>query len=200
MSGTGMPSSLPVLGHGKHRDPARGACFMEYTSLLAGEAFSDAPGCVDPELAAVLRGANDLLADAQRPLLVPFLGRAIGLVVRAPDGGPAGRVLRVRRRPPADASAVVLERLHRSVAERFVLGVGLPADDDRYRRYARVRRLFWDLMSEPSPVVTSREYATRLTERLELLHDCYEQAMDQLGVPRNRDDVDAARLVTAPAH
>src|SRR3954451_22621426 len=96
MSETGMPSSLPVLGHGKHRDPARGACFMEYTSVLAGEAFSGAPVCVDPELAAVLRGANDLLADAQRPLLLPFLGRAIGLVVIAPDGRPDGRVLRGR--------------------------------------------------------------------------------------------------------
>jgi|1185.fasta_scaffold123811_1 hypothetical protein len=199
MSETGMPSSLPVLGHGKHRDPARGACFMEYTSLLAGEAFSDAPGCVDPELAAVLRGANDLLADAQRPLLLPFLGRAIGLVVSAPDGRPAGRVLRVRRKPPADASAVVLERLHRSVAERFIQGVGVSADDGRYRRYARVRRLFWDLMSEPSPVVTSREYATRLIERLELLHVCYEQALDQLGVPRRKDDVDVARPAPVPA-
>jgi hypothetical protein len=199
MSETGMPSSLPVLGHGKHRDPARGACFMEYTSLLAGEAFSDAPSCVDPELAAVLRGANDLLADAQRPLLVPFLGRAIGLVVHAPDGRPSGRVLRVRRRPPVDTSAVVLERLHRSVAERFIRGVEVSADDARYRRYARVRRLFWDLMNEPSPVVTPREYAARLTERLDLLHVCYEQAMDQLGIPRSRDDVATARPAPVPA-
>jgi hypothetical protein len=92
-----------------------------------------------------------------------------------------------------------MDRLHESVAARFVRGVGLSGDDTRYRRYARVRRLFWDLMSEPSPVATSREYATRLAARLELLHASYEQAMDELGLPRRRDDVDAAPLATAPA-
>ena len=52
---------LPVLSRGKHRHPSRGACFMEYTALLAGEPFSDRPECVDPTLAAILRSANDSL-------------------------------------------------------------------------------------------------------------------------------------------
>ena len=30
------PTSMPVLSRGKHSNPARGACFMEYTSVLAG--------------------------------------------------------------------------------------------------------------------------------------------------------------------
>src|SRR4051794_18037001 len=79
-----IPDLLPVLSRGKHKNPSKGACFLEYTSLLAGERFSDSPACVDGELAAVLRHANDLLADADRPRLVPLLGRAVGLVVPPP--------------------------------------------------------------------------------------------------------------------
>src|SRR3954469_3710918 len=90
-----FPDVLPVLSRGKHKRPEKGACFLEDTSLLAGEPFSDSPGCVDRELAAVLRHANDLLSDADRPRLVPLLGRAIGLGVRPPT--PAARA---RRAPP----------------------------------------------------------------------------------------------------
>src|SRR5690242_7694245 len=79
-----VPQGMPVLSRGKHRNPEQGACFMEYTALLAGEAHTDQPACVDAELAAVLRGANDKLSDADRGLLVPLLGRAIGLTVGRP--------------------------------------------------------------------------------------------------------------------
>src|SRR4051794_8049410 len=82
-----VPASMPVLSRGKHRNPARGACFMEYTALLAGEPVTDQPACVDWQLAAVMRGANDRLSDADRPLLVPLLGRAIGLSVGPPPKG-----------------------------------------------------------------------------------------------------------------
>ena len=58
-SATTPPAALPLLSQGKHRNPARGACFMEYTSVLAGEPFTDSPPCVDDELAAVLRGASE---------------------------------------------------------------------------------------------------------------------------------------------
>ena len=197
------PPSLPVLGHGKHRDPSRGACFMEYTSLLAGEPFSDKPLCVDAELAAVLRGANDLLADEERPALVSLLGRAIGLVVRGPDGRPAGRPLRLRRRPPVDETAAVVAQLRRSVSDRFARAVGLTPTDARwswYGRHTRVSRLFWDLMSEPCAVPTSHEYAARLAARLELLHECYEQAMDELGLPRAPEQSPAPFVTTAPVH
>src|SRR4051812_27738444 len=81
---TPVPAALPLLSRGRHRNPLRGACFMEFTSVLAGGPFTDDPRCVDGELAAVLRGANDKLSDADRPLLVPLLGRAIGLAVASP--------------------------------------------------------------------------------------------------------------------
>src|ERR1700712_3852244 len=84
-----VPDGLPVLSRGKHKHPGKGACFMEYTALLAGEPFGDAPGCVDRELAAVLRHANDTLSDADRPRLVPLLGRSVGLVVPRPARVPA---------------------------------------------------------------------------------------------------------------
>jgi hypothetical protein len=150
-----IPDSLPVLGRGRHRSPARGACFLEYTSLLAGEPFSDAPRCVDGELAAVLRHANDVLSDADRPRLLPLLGRGIGLAAR-------------------DAA-----RLRAEAARRFTIDLGVPlsAEEQRYARRGAVDRLFWSLMLEPVPVSTSAAWVDRLVGRLELLHACYEGAV-----------------------
>ncbi|MGY1728798.1 hypothetical protein ACI79J_17670 [Geodermatophilus sp. SYSU D01062] len=156
---TRSPDFLPVLSRGRHRTPVRGACFLEYTALLAGEPFSDAPACVDAELAAVLRHANDVLSDADRPRLVPLLGRAIGLAVPAAPG-----------------------RLRRETARRFAAAVGstLSVDERRFVRTAHVDRLFWSLMFEPVPVSTSAAWVDRLVERLDLLHGCYESVVAEL--------------------
>src|SRR5829696_7461205 len=127
--GTGAPAAMPVLARGKHRSPARGACFLEYTSLLAGEPFSDEPRCVDEELAGVLRGANDKLSDRDRPLLTGLLGRAIGLAVEPPvPGSPPGRstVVRRQRRAALTRYDELTAQLHRVVARRFVAALGLP--------------------------------------------------------------------------
>ena len=185
------PAVMPVLGRGRHRSPARGACFMEYTALLAGERFSDAPACVDGELAAVLRHANDRLRAADRSRLLPLLGRAIGLGVREPV---VTRPRRRFRRPAGEwdtgttaAHAAVVGRLRRSVARRFTTALGLQVAPAAWRTCAAGRdvdRLFWSLMSEPRPVSTSAAYVDRLVSRLVLLHECYEQAMDELALPR----------------
>ena len=183
------PPGLPVLSQGKHRNPVRGACFMEYTSVLAGEQFTDSPRCVDAELAAVLRGANDMLSDEERPAMVPLLGRAIGLVVPAPDH-PAGRVgfwLHRRHAEPEDPAIAQTAALRRSVAERFLRAIAVTRTHPRwswYARHTRVSRLFWDLMNEPAPPETSEAYAERLVARLDVLHRCYEDAMAELGLPR----------------
>ena len=177
------PASMPVLSRGRHRSPARGACFLEYTALLAGEPFTDAPGCVDGELAAVLRHANDRLSDGDRFRLTPLLGRAIGLVVP----GPAAP----RRRHPADAHALavhhaVVGELRESVSRRFTAALGHRPSPAEWRWHAcgrDVDRLFWSLMLEPTAVSTSAAYVDRLVDRLVLLHECYEQAMVQLGLP-----------------
>ncbi|WP_265522781.1 hypothetical protein [Oerskovia flava] len=70
---------LPMLGRGKHRNPKRGACFMELASYLAGERWSDHPRCTHPLLAMLARAVNDLTVDAERPKLAPLVPSVIGL-------------------------------------------------------------------------------------------------------------------------
>lgn len=187
-----VPAAMPVLSRGKHRTPARGACFMEYTSLLAGEPFSHQPRCVDEELASVLRGANDKLSDRHRPLLVPLLGRAIGTSVQRPPETPrwtwSADARRLRRAQKAFFEARTAQ-LRRAVWRRFKDAVGTPSTAplpawEWYGRGDEISWLFWDLMSEPTPLSSSERYVERLIARLHLLHECYEQAMDELGIPR----------------
>jgi hypothetical protein len=59
-----LPDVVPVLSRGKHRNPRKGACFMELASFLAGEAWSDHPACTHPLLAGLARLVNDYTTDA----------------------------------------------------------------------------------------------------------------------------------------
>jgi hypothetical protein len=69
------PDRLPMLGRGQHTGHARGACVMEYVSVLAGEVFSDHPRCAHPALAHLARVVNDCIDDnnvrARLALLAP---------------------------------------------------------------------------------------------------------------------------------
>ena len=73
------PALLPMLSRGKHRNPRKGACFMEFASLLAGERWSDHPACTHPLLAAVARHVNDHTSDAGRARLAGLIPSVIGL-------------------------------------------------------------------------------------------------------------------------
>jgi hypothetical protein len=73
------PDVLPILSRGKHRNPRRGACFMELASYLAGERWSDRPACTHPLLASVARHVNDHTSDAGRPRLAPLIPSVIGV-------------------------------------------------------------------------------------------------------------------------
>jgi hypothetical protein len=73
------PESMPVLSRGKHRDPRRGACFMEMASFLAGERWSDHPACTHPLLAELARLINDSVTDRFRSRLIPLIPSVIGL-------------------------------------------------------------------------------------------------------------------------
>jgi hypothetical protein len=73
------PELIPILSRGKHRSPRQGACFMELVSYLAGERWSDHPGCTHPLLAAVARDVNDYTSDAGRPRLAGLIPSVIGL-------------------------------------------------------------------------------------------------------------------------
>ena len=79
-----VPDGLPVLSRGKHRNPRRGACFMELASFLAGERWSDHPSCTHPLLAEVARTANDRTSDADRPQLAPLIPSVVGLTTDDP--------------------------------------------------------------------------------------------------------------------
>lgn len=77
-----VPDGLPFLSRGRHRSPRRGACVMEYTSLMAGESWSDGPACTLPALAHLARTVNDLTDDQTRQQLVhvvPDLVNALGI-------------------------------------------------------------------------------------------------------------------------
>ena len=74
-----LPELVPVLSRGKHRNPRRGACFMELASYLAGERWSDHPACTHPLLAALARDVNDYTSDAARGQLAGLIPSVIGL-------------------------------------------------------------------------------------------------------------------------
>jgi hypothetical protein len=73
-----LPQLLPILSAGKHRNPRKGACFMEMASFLAGERWSDHPVCTHPLLAALARHVNDYISAAGRQRLVALIPSVIG--------------------------------------------------------------------------------------------------------------------------
>lgn len=73
-----LPTGLPRLGRGSHRDPAGGACLMEAVALLAGEPQTDRPASVHPALAALARVVNDSVSDAARQALLILAPTMIG--------------------------------------------------------------------------------------------------------------------------
>ncbi len=74
-----VPDILPVLSRGRHRNPRKGACFMELAAYLAGERWSDHPACTHSLLASVARLVNDQTSDAGRPRLAELIPSVIGL-------------------------------------------------------------------------------------------------------------------------
>ncbi|MGB3909358.1 MAG: hypothetical protein WBL06_02650 [Pseudolysinimonas sp.] len=74
-----IPEGMPRLSRGRHRSAKSGACFMEFASYLAGEAWSDSPQCTDPLLAHLARAVNDQLSDARRGEIARDIPRVIGL-------------------------------------------------------------------------------------------------------------------------
>jgi hypothetical protein len=79
-----LPDLVPILARGKHRSPRKGACFMEMASYLAGERWSDHPGCTHPLLASVARLVNDRTSDLSRGRLVALIPSVIGLTTKDP--------------------------------------------------------------------------------------------------------------------
>lgn len=78
------PVLLPVLAAGRHRNPRKGACFMEFASYLAGEKWSDHPACTHPALAFLARMVNDCTSDRDRSRLVELIPSVIGVTTADP--------------------------------------------------------------------------------------------------------------------
>jgi hypothetical protein len=78
MKSLDLPDGIPVLSRGRHRTPRRGACFMEFASLLAGERWSDHPSCTHPLLAQLAREVNDHISDVGRQQLTPLISSVVG--------------------------------------------------------------------------------------------------------------------------
>jgi hypothetical protein len=114
--------SLPVLARGKHRNPRKGACFMEFASLLAGERWSDHPRCTHPLLGALARSVNDCTTDEGRPQLATLIPDVIGTEADDPRLAPELVLLTCRRSLP-------YVRGH----PRFVLGVALLSAERQLR-------------------------------------------------------------------
>jgi hypothetical protein len=78
MRSSTLPDGIPVLSRGRHRSPRRGACFMEFASMLAGEQWSDHPTCTHPVLADLARQVNDNTSDVERQQLTPLIPSVVG--------------------------------------------------------------------------------------------------------------------------
>jgi len=94
---------------------------MEMASWLAGEPWSDHPGCTHPVLAELARRINDTVDDEHRHQLVPFIPDVIGTATLSPRVPPlvtracALAVLAVPTGRPHRAAAVALLQAERSL-------------------------------------------------------------------------------------
>lgn len=105
------PELLPILARGKHRNARRGACFMEYASVIAGEAWSDHPPCTDPALASLARMVNDCTSDSARNQLLVLVPSVIGVT-----GGGVRISVRLAARAASAALPIASEGRQRALA------------------------------------------------------------------------------------
>src|SRR5215207_154016 len=117
--------AVPVLSRGKHRNPRRGACFMEFASYLAGERWSDHPACTHPLLARLARLINDYTSDAEPSHLVGLVPSVVGLT-----SDDVRLDLIIARRAASTALPLVAEERQRTMALTIVIADRLLADLD----------------------------------------------------------------------
>jgi hypothetical protein len=121
------PEGLPLLGVGRHRGPEHGACVMEYVSVLAGEPWSDAPGCTDRALGELARRVNDDVGRDARTALVAVAPRLVGAVgAHAATDAVIAAVARVGlESAPEDPALIRIQRRARArIAAAPVRGPG----------------------------------------------------------------------------
>jgi hypothetical protein len=97
-----VPDVMPLLSKGRHDNPEQGACLMEYTSVLAGERWSDHPACTHRVLAAIARAVNDLVDDSFRQRLAAEAAVLSDANADDPRVGPALLLICAQRAVTAD--------------------------------------------------------------------------------------------------
>ncbi|MGB8994008.1 MAG: hypothetical protein WCB57_17575 [Pseudonocardiaceae bacterium] len=134
------PDGLPMLDRGAHRSPERGACLMEYVSVLAGTRFSDRPQCTHPALAQLARMVNDeTIQPAARSRLAMLAPDLIGTRTRDP------RIMRMVMACSLRAAlaACPQDRDVQQALQRAETQLSRLASP-RARRWARCRSLLWE--------------------------------------------------------
>ena len=167
------PELAPVLSRGKHRNPRKGACFMEYASLLAGQKWSDHPSCTHPLLASVARQVNDYTSDDARARLVTFIPSVIGL-----NGNDPRVDVRIAIRCAAMAIPVVAESRQRALAVSLLaarqvldeLGGARSEEDER-------------LLDHAASALASVPHATRWAEEFTAEHRVTAKAFRKRSAP-----------------
>jgi hypothetical protein len=156
------------LSKGKHSSPDDGACVMELASMLAGEPFSDHPGCVCPVIGSFLRAYNDSVDDARREDLYAYAATVVGSRAgteiqhaRAERLLEWASQLRQRRWPrsalPARVRAVGLKRRPPldSIGAHAIHAIGRHSDDTHAQVLSLIDELLAIGRTSPSEVITS---------------------------------------------
>jgi hypothetical protein len=112
-----VPDLVPTLTRGKHRNPRKGACFMELASYLAGERWTDHPRCTHPLLGYLARLVNDHTSDDGRGHLVELVPAVIGLTSDDPHVD-----LQIMLRSATAALPVVAAERQRTMAVAVLAG------------------------------------------------------------------------------
>ncbi len=130
-----VPDAMPVLSPGRHRNPKRGACFMEFASYLAGERWSDHPSCTHPVLGELARTVNDLTIDTVRRQMTTQIPRVIGVNSNDPE-----LAIAVAARAAAAALPIASFERQRPLALGLLICQSLTADP-------RISRLIIDALA-----------------------------------------------------
>lgn len=179
-----IPDGLPVLSSGAHPSPEYGACFMEFTALLAGQPFNDHPHCVDLHLGRVMQMINDRLNEQDRIKLVPLLGRAIGLVAPGWAGEGAHDYLLTQRALTTVASGIYAQKMGLIGRPDSVVEVFTRAED----HFTRGTSISCDCPGCGGGRLLGRLLNFRLDAAVKV-HEAYEEAMKQLGWEKAKVEV-----------
>ena len=160
-----VPELIPQLSRGKHRSPRKGACFMELASYLAGERWSDHPGCTHPLLAKLARLVNDYTSDAGRGRLVWLVPSVVGLTSDDPHVD-----VEIALRSATTALPVVSAERQRVMAVSVLAAESVLADLDGRQAEWLEERSRWALAQVPDAAEWAQRFVQEVRTRPQGFH------------------------------